>query len=194
MLYKQSTELYHHGIKGQKWGIRRYQNEDGTFTEEGRKRYHIQSDGTMSREGKKNFKLDQKYIRGKHEREKGRTITGEHTKNAIVASSLALIGTASLAAAKNEFEKGGNAKKVNALTAAALASYGGALASMIRTGKITSDIRSYYTQGNKSVVELDKPKLPAGTKIDGYIQRNKLPAGTKIDGAEKKKKDSRVLY
>ncbi len=33
------TELYHHGIKGQKWGIRRYQNEDGTLTEEGRQRY-----------------------------------------------------------------------------------------------------------------------------------------------------------
>ena len=33
------NELYHHGIKGQKWGIRRYQNEDGTLTEAGRKRY-----------------------------------------------------------------------------------------------------------------------------------------------------------
>lgn len=32
------NELYHHGIKGQKWGIRRYQNEDGTLTEEGKKR------------------------------------------------------------------------------------------------------------------------------------------------------------
>lgn len=33
------TELYHWGIKGQKWGIRRYQNPDGTLTEEGKKRY-----------------------------------------------------------------------------------------------------------------------------------------------------------
>lgn len=32
-------ELYHHGIKGQKWGIRRYQNEDGSLTPEGIKRY-----------------------------------------------------------------------------------------------------------------------------------------------------------
>ena len=32
-------ELCHHGIKGQKWGIRRYQNEDGTLTEAGKKRY-----------------------------------------------------------------------------------------------------------------------------------------------------------
>ena len=32
-------ELYHHGIKGQKWGVRRYQNKDGTLTREGRERY-----------------------------------------------------------------------------------------------------------------------------------------------------------
>ena len=31
-------ELYHHGIKGQKWGVRRYQNEDGTLTGSGRKK------------------------------------------------------------------------------------------------------------------------------------------------------------
>lgn len=31
-------ELYHHGIKGQKWGIRRYQNSDGSLTDAGKKR------------------------------------------------------------------------------------------------------------------------------------------------------------
>jgi len=31
-------KLMHHGIKGQKWGIRRYQNSDGTYTDEGKKR------------------------------------------------------------------------------------------------------------------------------------------------------------
>lgn len=34
-----SGELYHHGIKGQKWGIRRYQNPDGTLTALGKIRY-----------------------------------------------------------------------------------------------------------------------------------------------------------
>lgn len=34
------NELYHHGIEGQKWGIRRYQNPNGTLTEAGRRRYN----------------------------------------------------------------------------------------------------------------------------------------------------------
>lgn len=37
--YDSDGELYHHGILGQKWGVRRYQNEDGTLTEEGKIRY-----------------------------------------------------------------------------------------------------------------------------------------------------------
>lgn len=31
-------QLYHHGVKGQKWGRRRYQNKDGSLTPEGKKR------------------------------------------------------------------------------------------------------------------------------------------------------------
>ena len=34
-----NTELYHHGVKGQRWGIRRYQNKDGSLTSYGKRRY-----------------------------------------------------------------------------------------------------------------------------------------------------------
>lgn len=33
-------ELYHHGIKGQRWGVRRYQKKDGSLTPAGKKRYY----------------------------------------------------------------------------------------------------------------------------------------------------------
>jgi len=36
-----SDELYHHGIKDQKWGLRRFQNEDGSLTALGRIRYGV---------------------------------------------------------------------------------------------------------------------------------------------------------
>ena len=39
-----SDELYHHGIKGQKWGIRLFQNENGSLTAEGRERYGVAED------------------------------------------------------------------------------------------------------------------------------------------------------
>ena len=41
-------ELYHWGIKGMKWGIRRYQNPDGSLTAAGRKRRKIYSEETKS--------------------------------------------------------------------------------------------------------------------------------------------------
>lgn len=41
--YQQTNELYHHGILNQKWGLRRFQNKDGSLTPAGKERYNKNS-------------------------------------------------------------------------------------------------------------------------------------------------------
>ena len=57
------NELFHYGTKGQKWGERRYQNKDGTWTELGKERRrqtttkkYINPDGTLTDKGRIVFK------------------------------------------------------------------------------------------------------------------------------------------
>ena len=51
-----SNYLAHHGIMGQKWGVRRFQNKDGSLTPEGRIRYKVNENGDLVKRDKSEIK------------------------------------------------------------------------------------------------------------------------------------------
>lgn len=65
--YTYPCELYHYGIKGQKWGVRRFQKKDGTLTSDGKKRY---SDESTTKSHKK-IKVTHRDVLEKKYRDKG---------------------------------------------------------------------------------------------------------------------------
>lgn len=81
MHYIKSDELMHYGIMGMKWGVRRYQNADGTLTAAGKARYLSSTDSDRT------YKDMKKAVRNKRAIEKGKanrwmsgTPIGENSK------------------------------------------------------------------------------------------------------------------
>ena len=56
--------LIHYGVKGQKWGVRKYQEEDGVLTEEGRRHYGVgkRKEGKLAAVGSKIRKTANKAV------------------------------------------------------------------------------------------------------------------------------------
>lgn len=71
-----NNNLYHYGIKGQKWGRRRYQNQDGSLTVEGKKRYD--KDGSNEPRNMKKVEENTKAI--KKINESSQTVIQESSK------------------------------------------------------------------------------------------------------------------
>lgn len=63
--YEYQEYLAHYGVKGQKWGVRRYQNADGTLTAAGKKRIQESGDYMSPRHKGKRVSFNNKHVRDK---------------------------------------------------------------------------------------------------------------------------------
>ena len=101
-MYNYNDELYHWGVKGMKWGVRRYQNKDGTLTAKGKKRYAMSEDAKTASELKKkkvsemsNAELRKLNERTRLEQEYSKLNPGAIRKGwKFVAASAGIMGTA----------------------------------------------------------------------------------------------------
>lgn len=140
-----SSQLYHHGIKGQKWGVRRFQNSDGSLTNAGRSRYT--NDPTVVK-SKENFKSSKKAYKKFYDKLKSHgygaiqdindmKYSGYHAKNPLIVfdnsknnimvksvkeikDDLTIPGTKELNKAAGETIAEGFIKKAGPLSAAGL--------------------------------------------------------------------------
>ena len=101
-------ELYHHGIKGQKWGVRRFQNKDGSLTPAGKKRYDEPNVGRKTKEAKtykipKNkslhrLQLEEKYMKNGMTREQAEQAAAKRIRTEQFVTAAAVVTVASAVA------------------------------------------------------------------------------------------------
>lgn len=88
--FREINSLAHHGILGQKWGIRRFQNRDGSLTAEGAKRYGREESSFNERDSG-----DRSYETKRYERKAGpseRRGAGDYTENDMKAAVKKMLG------------------------------------------------------------------------------------------------------
>ena len=215
--YNYSDELYHHGIKGQRWGIRRYQNKDGTLTPAGKKRaakleFEYEKvtgkkigSSTSQTSSKKSY--SKKPVSGKDdETGKLKSLTDDELRNKVNRTRLEN-EYKNLMGEKNKKEsslKNANDDMNEIVRKERLAN--DKLNEQIRKIKLTNELKSLTPEtksiGRKIVEELRDQSISVlkdkGTKLVGdYIDkqlRDKLGMNTKDEMSSLKKEAEKLNY
>ena len=91
---RNQNELYHHGIKGMRWGVRRFQNKDGTLTSAGKKRYDKDGNPKKNLIQKHKDNLVQKYIEKGYSQSAAETAAKQRMRAELVVGTIATVSVA----------------------------------------------------------------------------------------------------
>ena len=167
--------LQHHGIKGQRWGVRRFQNRDGTLTAAGRRR---EAQEAMRREGAREDAASYKY---NNPGESGWT----GAKRAIAANkkkvATAAILTGTVAAAAVIYSRNPEAvnRVVSTVGRTAVSSLKSGSSRAVRKGK------SYVVKAAKEVVAGTKEGIKEGLHEAPKKAAKTVTTGAAMVGAKK---------
>lgn len=92
-----SDELYHHGIKGMKWGVRRFQKKDGSLTNAGKKRYSKEESSRKNPIQNHKDKLIQKYIEKGYSKNAAEVAAKQRMRAELVVGTVAAVSVAVIA-------------------------------------------------------------------------------------------------
>ena len=126
-------ELYHHGVKGQKWGVRRFQREDGSLTPAGKKRVSEDTNDKSTSPAKKMAKQNEKE---KEFREMRTSVGKTRTAGAKIATNI-LAGPFANRTYNSVIAAGGTKNAARVVTG--LTSLGGPLAHLVVSAMYASD-------------------------------------------------------
>ena len=170
MLYRENDYLAHYGVKGQKWGVRRYQNADGSLTNAGMKK-QAKMEKYRSKLVKK---ADRKATSNRNSAKRAMNTVQDLKKNGTKSDAYREWKSSTDAERAREYEQNNNITYTDAL------------------GRSTTYTRSYRTSGNRlinDVIDYGNSKQ----KIKELIDENNADAKTYQNNAKKWEKRNKNL-